>query len=395
MTTTHMDISSLPQPESTAKTHSATVLDLIRKEIATAGGSIGFDRYMELALYTPALGYYSAGLHKFGRGGDFVTAPELSPLFSRCLARQCAQLLEHISNGEVLEFGAGTGVMAADILTELQHLDCLPERYCILELSAELRARQRETLEARAPQLLSRIEWLDGLPQHFKGIVLGNEILDAMPAQCFAVRGSTVVERQVGVDENNQPGWQERPADELLLAHVANISKDLPAALEDGYCSEFNARLDPWMQSLAECLDQAVVLLIDYGYPRREYYHPERRDGTLICHYQHRAHNDPFFYPGLQDISANVDFTAVAEAAEASGLSLAGYTSQANFLIANGLEEFYAEAVDEQARLRMSQQIKLLTLPSEMGERFQVMALSKGVTESLQGFSLRDYCSRL
>ncbi len=382
----------LPPPDEAALAHSQSLLARIKEEISACGGVMDFRRYMELALYAPGLGYYSAGQQRLGEGGDFTTAPEISPLFSRCLARQCAEVLERIG-GDVLEFGAGSGVMAAEVLLELERLGVAPERYAIVELSADLRERQRATLEARAPHLAGRVQWLDRLEGNdFKGVVLANELLDAMPVSCFAIRAGQVMERCVGSTDAGL-GWVERKAGETLNAVIEALDLQLP----DGYCSELNPGLAPWMRALGAFVERAAVVLIDYGYPRREYYAAQRSMGTLICHYRHRAHDDVFWYPGLQDITANVDFTAVAEAGEAAGLDLLGYTTQAHFLMSSGLDELFQEALGEDAlaQLSLAQQVKTLTLPGQMGERFQVMALGKGIEGPLRGFALRDLRNRL
>ncbi|MEN8128711.1 MAG: SAM-dependent methyltransferase [Pseudomonadota bacterium] len=389
-------VKGLPEPDADAKEHSHRLVEVIHEEINVAGGSIGFDRYMELALYRPGLGYYSAGAGKFGGLGDFVTAPEVSALFSQCLARQCISVLNAIPQGNILELGAGTGVMAAQVLETLEGQGLLPQRYYILELSAELRQRQAETLQQRVPQLYGRVCWLSALPQGgFRGVVLANELLDAMPVHCFHLREGRVLERRVGLSNRGQLVWTEREAAAALRARVEYLCGRFPQALPTGYYSEVNLRLEPWIKALGEAMEQAVMVLIDYGYPRREYYHPQRFQGTLLCHYRHLAHQDPFFYPGLQDISANVDFTAVAEAGVESGLQLLGYTTQAHFLLAGGLDEIFSEGLDEGLRLEYSQQIKRLTLPSEMGERFQVIALGKRFETPIPGFGLRDLRARL
>jgi SAM-dependent MidA family methyltransferase len=389
-------VAALPEPDAQAQHHSQRLCMLIREEIDSSGGSIGFDRYMERALYLPGMGYYSAGTQKFGGYGDFVTAPEISPLFSRCLAHQCYSILRSIQQGCVLELGAGTGIMAAEVLQALEALGRLPERYYILELSAELRTRQAETLQQRVPHLSDCVRWLDSFPPHdFRGVVLANEVLDAMPVHCFRWLGREVVERRVGISGQGGLRWIEQSAGTHLSDVVSHIITELPDTLSAGYCSEINLRLMPWMQALGNAIKQAVVILIDYGYPRREYYHPQRHKGTLLCHYRHLAHEDPFYYPGLQDISANVDFTAVAEAADAAGMQILGYTSQAQFLLANGVAEIIADAKNERERWEYAQQIKRLTLPSEMGDRFQVMALGKAFSEPIQGFQLHDFASRL
>jgi SAM-dependent MidA family methyltransferase len=389
-------VGDLPEPNIEAQEHSRRLSELILAEIDREGGSIGFDRYMEIVLYQPGQGYYSAGKDKFGRYGDFVTAPQVSSLFSQCLARQCEAILQHISGGSILELGAGTGVMAADVLEALEGLGRIPERYYILELSAELRQRQDETLKGRVPHLYPRVTWLDTLPQtRFRGVVLGNEVLDAMPALCFRLKKGVVFERRVTFSAKGHFIWTEQTAGPTLKTTVEHIMEQLPEALPADYCSEVNLRLRPWVKAMGAILEQAVMILIDYGYPRHDYYHPQRYQGTLLCHYRHLAHDDPFFYPGLQDISTNVDFTAVAEAADDAEMCLLGYTSQAQFLLSNGLDKVFCDVDDQRLQLEYSQQIKRLTMPSEMGERFQVIALGKAFDKPLQGFGLRDLRSRL
>ena len=386
-----------PPTDAAATRHLAAMHRLLLEEAEYQHGEIPFDRYMELALYAPGLGYYVNRSRKFGQDGDFITAPETSPLFSQCLARQCRQVLDTIGGGDILEFGAGSGVMAADLLAELQRLDCLPEHYLLLELSAELRQRQHETLQQKIPGLMGRVHWLDRLPEGgFRGVVLGNELLDAMPVHRFRIDESGLQEQFVAVSEAGiEASWRAAISPGLTDA-VSAIQADVGPLLV-GYESEVNLRLGPWVRAVAEQLAQGVILLIDYGYSRREYYHPERGQGTLICHYRHRAHGDAFVLPGLQDITANVDFTAVAEAGVESGLELAGFTTQAHFLAASGLDELMMASDPNQMRdhLQLVQGVKTLTLPSEMGERFKVIALSRGVDEPLRGFAMRDLRDRL
>ncbi|MGH8500913.1 MAG: class I SAM-dependent methyltransferase [Gammaproteobacteria bacterium] len=385
----------LPDPDPDAKALSAALTGKIRCAIDDAGGSIGFAQYMAMALYDPELGYYHNGSRKFGAGGDFVTAPELSPLFARVIARHCARVLRTLGSGEILEFGAGSGALALGLLAELDRLNALPQRYLILELSGELRRRQQELLRERAPRLLERIEWLQALPDAgFVGVALANEVLDAMPVTCFALRGDALFERRVGCDPARSLTWRDCTADQPVRAWVDGITASLAQPLPDGYRSEFNPALDAWIRALGERFERGLILICDYGYPRGEYYHPQRRQGTLLCHYRHRAHDDPFFHPGLQDISASVDFTAVAAAAATAGLDLLSYTSQAQFLLAGGVLETLGNAVDDTERMRMAQQIKRLTLPAEMGDRFQVMALGKNYLPSAP-FALRDFRARL
>ena len=392
---------ALPEPVAEEKQRSREVHDLISEACARAGGLIPFSEFMRLALYAPELGYYSGGLHKFGKAGDFITAPEISPLFSRCLARQTADVLVTLSQPDVLEFGAGSGVMAADILLELERLDALPASYLILELAAELRQRQREIIDRIAPNLLSRVRWLDSLPESFSGVVVANEVLDAMPVECFRINEGRVEALMIGIGmigaEADRLRAQYAPASRAVEQSVRLIEQRRGQALPHGYCSEYNPQLPAWLESIAAAMQRGVVLLIDYGYPVSEYYHEQRVNGTLMCHYHHRAHPDPLWYPGLQDITAFVDFSAVAHAAVEAGFDVSGYTTQAMFLLASGLPELHEAALTDDAKrqLQLAQQIKTLTLPSEMGERFKVMALDKNHDVALRGFSMQDYRTRL
>ncbi len=394
-------LKTLPAPDPVAAAHSAQVLDHIRTEIAATGGAISFARFMDLALYAPGLGYYCAGTRKFGSGGDFITAPELSPLFSRALARQCQEILQVLGGGAILELGAGTGIMAADLLQELRKLNALPERYAILELSSELRERQRQTLVERTPELVERVVWLDALPQPgFRGVILGNEVLDALPVERFRVTAQGV-RRLVVVATESGLACVEGADDPTVTEAVARIEADIGWRLPEGYTSEYVPHLAEWLAALAEPLVAGALLLIDYGYPRREYYHPERATGTLLCHYRHRAHEDPLLLPGLQDITASVDFTAVADAALAAGLEVAGYAKQSHFLFGCGLMELLAEdeGISSPAHsihyLEQARQVKLLTLPGEMGDRFQAIALTRNLEIPLRGFAFRAERSRL
>jgi SAM-dependent MidA family methyltransferase len=368
----------------------------IRDEIETHGGWISFERFMEMALYEPGMGYYSAGATKLGRDGDFVTAPEISPLFSRCLAMQCAEVLTQLGGGSILELGAGSGVMAADLLLELAMQQCLPDRYLILEVSADLRARQRVTIEQRAPHLLDRVQWLDRLPEQLRGVVLANEVLDALPVQRFSIRGAQV--NAIGVTwQLGQLDWSEVRADAHLEAAVRAIETASGEALPDGYRSELNQRIHPWLRGIAESLSAGVALFIDYGLPRRQYYRPERNEGTLLCHYRHRFHADPLFAIGVQDIGAWVDFTAVAEAGSDAGLRVAGFSTQAHFLIGCGIEHYLANLPDQLTvdRVQIARQAMVLTLPGEMGERFKVIGLAANYEYALRGFSTRDLVGTL
>lgn len=386
---------NLPFPSSDALAHSAALINLIRQEIANNSGKITFARFMELALYAPGLGYYSAGCWKFGRVGDFVTAPEISPLFARCLAQQCRQVLEVTKEGGIIEFGAGTGKLAVDLLLELEKLNCLPIKYSVLEVSAELRVRQQEFCKANIPHLFERLVWLDELPaQPINGVVLANEVLDAMPVNKFLFDKGRLEEFYVGCKGNEFVWCLNEP------------STNSPLLLEEGgrrldedvrYEFELNLNLPAWISSISQCLNQGVVLLIDYGFPQHEYFHPDRTMGTLMCHYQHHAHPDPLILVGLQDITAHVDFTAVAETAVKNNMQVAGFTTQAAFLLNCGLLNLIDQASDDlRARLNISQQINMLTSPAEMGELFKVIALTKHLTDiNLLGFRQFDQRQRL
>ena len=384
MATITQTLADLPPPSAEALAHSQRVQALIRADLERAQGRMPFSRFMELALYAPALGYYSAGARKFGPAGDFVTAPEISPLFSHCLGRQCAEVLAVLKGGDVLELGAGSGAMAADVLTEMQRLERLPRKYLILEVSAELRERQRATVAKRAPKLLSRVAWLDALPESFTGVMLGNEVLDALPVARFRKSGDGFQEFAVTAEGEGFRWVLAAPAEELEEA-MEEIEGELPKAFSEGYVSEYCPTLGPLVASLAASLKRGAMLFTDYGYTRHAYYHPERSMGTLMCHYRQRAHGDPFLYVGLQDITAFVDFTAVAAAGTEAGLELAGYSTQAHFLLALGIGEAALNAGPA-----VVQQVKLLTLPEEMGERFKAIGFVKGIDAQLKGFGLRD-----
>ncbi len=376
--------------------HSDRLVHRIRDAIEKAGGWISFERFMEMALYEPGLGYYSAGSTKLGGAGDFVTAPEISSLFSRCLASQCVEVLQRLGGGDVLELGAGSGVMAADMLAELANQQCLPDRYLILEVSADLRERQQQTLAARVPELLSRVQWLDAWPVALRGVIVANEVLDALPVQRFRMRGTQV--NAVGVTwQLGQLDWSEVHADPALELAVRSIERANGEPFLDGYLSEVNLRLVPWLAGLAGALAEGVALFIDYGLPQREYYRAERREGTLLCHYRHRFHDRPLMHVGVQDIGAWVDFTAVASAASDAGLRVAGFTTQAHFLIGCGIESFMANIAEQPVteRVQLARQVMVLTLPGEMGERFKVIGLTANYDHPLRGFGVRDLTGAL
>ncbi len=384
---------SLPEPSPSALEHSRAVSAAIAREIDAAGGWLSFSRFMEFALYAPGLGYYSAGLDKFGAGGDFVTAPELSPLFGQALAQQAMQVLAQ-SGGDVLEIGAGSGKLALDLMLELERQAQLPPRYCILELSADLRQRQRMRIECEAPHLLARFEWLDALPQKFTGLVLGNEVLDAMPVHLLTWRAEGLFEYGV-VLEDGQFAWGERALPEGELSHQAQALP--PASFVSGvavYRSEIGLAAQGFMRSLGAMLERGAVLMLDYGFGASEYYHPQRAQGTLMCHYRHQAHDNPLLLPGLQDITAHVDFSAIARAGTEAGMTLLGYASQANFLLNCGLTGLLGRVSPEQPEiyLPLVAQVQKLVSPAEMGELFKVIAFGKGVAGPLSGFARGDRC---
>ena len=376
---------TLPVPGTEAAQHSARLVEFIRQDIAAQGGWIPFTRYMELALYAPRLGYYTAGAHKFGAAGDFITAPELSPLFGRTVARQVAEIMAH-SAPHILELGAGSGKLAADMLAELEQLGSLPDSYAILEISADLRARQQILLRERLPHLLDRMHWLDELPEKFSGAIVANEVLDALPMHLVCWRDSAVTERGVALAEHGFI-WQERAITDTALLQAAQLIN-----VPEDYVSEICLAARGLINSLAQQLNHGAMLFIDYGFGAREFYHPQRSSGTLMCHYRHHAHDDPLFLPGLQDITAHVNFTDIAERGIDAGLELVGYTNQAFFLINCGITRFLQDTSPENLRdyLPLSAQLQKLTSPAEMGELFKVIALGKGIKEALQGFSSGD-----
>lgn len=372
-------------PGADAAAHSALLGERIAQAIRSAGGWIGFDRYMELALYEPGLGYYNGGSTKFGSAGDFVTAPEISPLFGRTLARQVAQIL-NATRGEVLELGAGTGRLAVDLLRELERLDRLPRRYSILDVSGELVQRQRQALATHLPHLLDRVVWLDALPASIEGVVLANEVLDAIPVNLVHWRDDGIFERGVELTERGF-GWADRA---IAPGPLDDVARALP--IDPPFVTEVGIRGGALVAALADRLQHGVMLIVDYGFGSTEFHHPQRSRGTLMCHYRHHAHDDPFFLPGLQDITAHVDFTAVAEAGVMGGLEVLGYTTQSRFLINCGITELLAAENPEDAGRYLPQSSQALRLlsPAEMGELFKVLALGRRVEEPLLGFPTGD-----
>ena len=390
-----MSHSILPEPTGELKQLSRALADRMRSEMA-AEGLLPFIRFMEMALYEPALGYYSAGLHKLGASGDFTTAPELGDLFAGCLARQIAEVSEDLGAYDIVEVGAGTGQLAADVLLALPP-DRLPDRYRILERSADLKAVQRETVASHAPELAARVSWIERPPEEpWRGVLLANEVLDALAVERFRI-GTEGVEQLCVREDGERFGWAARPAPERLRREVEKVLSGIDGGLPAGYRSEINPQLESWLAAVTGQMSRGLALFVDYGYPRHEYYLPERNDGTLMCHYRHRAHGDVFFWPGLQDITAWVDFTALAEAADACGLEVEGFTGQAMFLLGCGLDRLLQQrmADSDDEGLGLSAQTRQLTMPGMMGERFKVMGLGRQLERPLTGFSLQDLRTRL
>ena len=393
-------MADLPVPDASALAQSSSLVRLIEREISAAGGWIPFHRYMELALYAPDLGYYSSGTQKFGKGGDFITAPELTPLFGQTLAAQVAEIMR-ASHPAVIEAGAGSGVLAADLLSELDRLDCLPETYGILELSAQLRARQQQTLAALDSRLTSRVVWLDAPPETFSGVLVGNEVLDAIPTHVIAMRGGELFERGVVCSGAGAFAWTDRPARGRVLEAAQKLPLPTGLGVESGagFVTEINLAAAAWIADWGARLRCGVLLLFDYGTPCDEFYSPARARGTLMCHYSHRAHEDPFLWPGLNDITSSVDFTAMAEAGFDAGLDVLGYTNQGQFLLNCGLSECLARRGPEDSATyaRASAAAQRLILPNEMGELFKVLALGRDVATDvpLMGFARGDRTHKL
>ncbi|MFL9873694.1 class I SAM-dependent methyltransferase [Paraburkholderia megapolitana] len=389
---------SLPAPGPTALAQSETLAAQIRAEIVSAGGWLPFDRYMELALYAPGLGYYSGGAIKFGRraedGSDFITAPELSPLFAATLARPVAQALTASGTRQLLEFGAGTGKLAAGLLRALASADVPFDSYAIVDLSGELRERQHETLEAEVPDLASRVRWLDALPASFEGVVIGNEVLDAMPVRLFARFGGIWHQRGVSLRDDGAFAFADRPVDPARDASDTALLSELDDADDNNsdYVTETHVAARGFTRTVCTMLARGAAFFIDYGFPRHEYYHAQRTQGTLMCHYRHRAHDDPFVYPGLQDITTHVEFTGIAEAGVETGADLLGYTSQARFLLNAGITEALAtiDPADTAHFLPAANAVQKLLSEAEMGELFKVIAFSRGIDGTLDTFASGD-----
>lgn len=387
---------TLPEPDAAAADHSRKVADSIRRKIDTAGGEISFAEFMHHALYAPGFGYYAAGATKFGRAGDFITAPEISPLFGQVIARQCAAVLAQTATPSVLEIGAGSGRLAIDILGKLGELDAMPESYEILEVSADLRQRQKALILENLPQHADRVRWLDDWPRQHQGIVVANEVLDALPVERFTI-GANGPEQHCVARDGEGFTLSMRPAPDPLARAVADIENDLGRVLPEGYTSEVCLALPGWIADLAAVLDKGMALLFDYGVSRRDYYAADRSGGWLRCHFRHRAHTDALRLPGIQDISAWVDFTAVASAAIDHGLDIAGFVTQAQFMLEAGLDEELAGMPEMpiDAQLKLANEVKLLTLPGEMGEHFKCIGLRRGPVRPPSGLSNMDRTAAL
>lgn len=376
-----------PPLTSDMQAHTEAVTAHIRQEIEKKGKPLPFDRFMELALYAPGLGYYSAGAHKLGKMGDFVTAPEISPLFAQCVARQFADILEDLPNAGILEIGAGSGNFANDVLLALEKKQKLPLHYFILERSADLRERQQALLKKNCPHLQSRIIWLDRLPDSFCGIIFANEVLDALPVHCFRIENHTVKERCVSF-KDGQFSWELAPPSPQLKHKVLQLMEEYN--LPNGYESEINLVLPHWVETLANILSEGVMIFFDYGYSRHEYYHPAKLNGSLRCYYQHRCHDNPFIFVGLQDLTTQVDFTTLVESAMHADLQLVGYTTQSAFLLNTGIAELMHAPPFSMQHYQQNQALKLLMLPSEMGTLVKAVALGQHWEKPLRGFSQFD-----
>jgi SAM-dependent MidA family methyltransferase len=372
----------LPAPDEASAAHSRRVAEYICQRIKEEGGSISFAEFMQHALYAPGLGYYVSGTTKFGAAGDFVTAPEISPLFGQVLARQAASVLQQLDAGQILELGAGSGVLAATMLRKLSLLNSLPDRYCILEVSADLKQRQEQFLHDEVPELAARVQWLPEPPADFSGVIIANEVADALPVERFAKTGNLLKQDRVALGNGNFR-WHQVDAPELLVEAVVDIEQSIGRKLPDNYRSEICLALAPWIDDLVNCLRKGIIFLFDYGVTRREYYAVDRCEGWLRCHFRHHAHDNPLILPGIQDLTAWVDFSALADAAVDRDARIAGFVSQAHFLINGGLQEELADftSLPLEEQLEFSRQTKLLTLPGEMGENFKCLGISCGDIE--------------
>ena len=387
----YKQLASLPKPDQLSAEHSKKVAHYIRSKIKKAGGQISFAEFMYEALYSKGLGYYNAGLTKFGRDGDFITAPEVSTIFGRVLANQCIEVLAQIENGGILEFGAGTGKLAVDILSALEEKKSLPRTYNILEVSPDLEERQKNRLKNDLPHMLDRINWLSEIPSNFEGVVIANEVLDALPVERFIKRKSGIYQLFVSL-KGDTFAWAEEKASDQLLKEVTFIEDEIGKSFPLNYQSEINFAARSWVDYLGTFIKHGVVFLFDYGVSRREYYAIDRNDGWIRCYYRHYAHSNPLIYPGIQDLTSWIDFSAIAHSAYEAGLNIMGYQNQSQFFLGGGLENEILRIanfpIDE--KIKLLNEIKILTLPSEMGENFKFMALGQGNINSLTTFDFAD-----
>lgn len=375
--------------DSIAQQHSEQLLTLIQQHIAAAGGKITFADYMGLCLYAPSLGYYSAGSHKIGKGGDFTTAPEISPLFSRSLAQHIHDVFQQLEQANIVEFGAGSGQMAIDILLELARLNCLPDHYFIIETSADLQDRQQQQINNAIPHLADKVIWLDSLPNTFVGVMLANEVCDAMPVHSLHFNNGNVYERYIESHGSTLRWYEEKLSNDALISRATAI-KTLIGDVD--YLTEVNLAAEAWIANLSNSVQQGAIFIIDYGHNQHSYYHPQRSTGTLMCYYQHKGHDNPLILQGLQDITAHIDFTALAQSAMDNNLDVSGFQSQADFLIAGGITELSQQHDDddELMSLQRANEIKQLTLPSTMGENFKALTLTRNLDQLLPRIQLRD-----
>ena len=382
---------SLPEPDELSREHSARVREHVRTRIQNAGGQISFAEYMQEVLYAPGLGYYAAGTAKFGAEGDFITAPEVSSVFGFVLARQAAEILQVLNEGSMLELGAGSGKLAVDILTALERIQSLPASYRILEVSADLQAKQKQRILEALPHLYERVQWISALPEDFEGVVIANEVLDALPAERFVRQSSGILQSCVAL-QGEEFVWSTAPAAGRLQDAIAEIEADLSEPLADGYTSEVSLAAPQLIGDLARSLKRGAAFFFDYGVSRREYYAADRSEGWLRCHFRHYAHNNPLVHPGIQDLTTWVDFSAIAGAAVLNGFDLLGYQTQSQFLMGGGLEREMRDFAElpVKSQLELSGQIKILTLPGEMGENFKCIALGIGDIRSPSAFHFAD-----
>ena len=387
---------TLPQPDASSAEHSTRCAAYIGERIRDSGGSISFAEFMHYALYAPGLGYYSAGARKFGADGDFVTAPEISSLFGKVLAKQCATVLEIIGDGSVLEFGAGSGRLAVDMLRALSQLGTLPDEYRIFEVSADLQERQQRLLQDEIPELASNVVWLDRMPASHHGVIIANEVLDALPVERFLIKGGAVRQLRV-TDELGEFVFVDEAAPDLLAGAVRTIEADIGTKLPNNYISEISLSAPGWIGDMAGSLQHGFAFLFDYGVSRAEYYARDRNEGWLRCYFRHRAHSDALILPGIQDLTAWVDFSAVASAAVEHGLDVAGYLSQAQFLLGGGLDREVGNMSELplESQLELSGQIKMLTLPGEMGENVKCIGLARGDIPWPDAFDSADWTHTL